>query len=346
MYLSPVRTAQTTIKDIASRLGVSPSTVSRALKDHPDISKDTKEAVKKLAVELKYNPNAIALSLRHSKSNTIGLIIPEIVHYFFSSVISGIEDIAYEAGYNVIICQSNESYEREVMSTNALLASRVEGLLASISKTTLNYNHFLNLSSMNIPVVFFDRICPVMQTDRVIIDDFEGGYKATEHLINKGCKKIAHLYAPQHLDIGKNRLDGYIAALKKSGLSVDDELILKADDHDEGYQTIKKLLDTGKKFDGVFAVNDNAASGSMLAIKQKGLSIPDDIAVLGFSNTLIAKVTEPALTSVEQFGYEMGKKATQLLFNRLNSIDDYPMITEVLKTEIVERESTNRKTQL
>ncbi len=183
-----MRSSQVTIKDIAAQLGISPSTVSRALKNHPEISVETKQAVKELAKKLNYEPNAIALSLRSSKSNIIGLVIPEIVHYFFSQVISGIEDVAYDADYHVMICQSNESYIREVKNIQTLLSSRIEGLLVSLSKETRDFSHFRNLNKKNIPIVFFDRICEELETDNVIVNDYKGAYEAVEHLIGMGCK--------------------------------------------------------------------------------------------------------------------------------------------------------------
>ena len=184
--------SQVTIKDIARALGISASTVSRALKDHPDISRDTKDAVNELAKKLHYKPNAVALSLKSSKTNTIGVIIPELVHYFFSSVISGIEDVAYDAGYTVMLCQSNEKYEREIINAQALLSNRVEGALISISKETNDYNHLQNIEESGIPMVFFDRVPPGFDSDSVIIDDKKAAFNAVCHLIESGCKRIAH----------------------------------------------------------------------------------------------------------------------------------------------------------
>ncbi|MFO8000377.1 MAG: LacI family DNA-binding transcriptional regulator, partial [Marinilabilia sp.] len=188
-----------TLKDIARILELSPSTVSRALKDHPDINEETKKLVKTFAEKVKYRPNALALSLRRQKTNTIGLIIPEIVHHFFSSVISGIEDLAYGEGYNVMICQSNENYQREVIDTQALIDHRVDGILVSLSKTTRDFTHLKNAYENGIPMVFFDRVCEEIKTDRVITDDFKGADIATSHLIERGSKTIIHLAAPQHL---------------------------------------------------------------------------------------------------------------------------------------------------
>jgi len=196
---------QITIKDIAAELGISPSTVSRALKDHPDISEATKKAVKELAEKWDYQPNSIALSLRSQKSNIIGVIVPQLVHHFFSTIISGIEDVAYKAGYNVMICQSNERYEREVADINALVSSRAEGLLVSFSKETEKFDHLTKLQKKGIPLVFFDRISEDMDTHSVIVDDFGGSFKATEHLLGIGCQRIAHLAGPDNLLISQKK---------------------------------------------------------------------------------------------------------------------------------------------
>ena len=209
-----MRSAQVTIKDIAKQLGISPSTVSRALKDHPEISQATKKAVVELAKKLNYEPNAVALSLRSSRSNVIGLLIPEIVHYFFSQVISGIEDVAHDAGFQVMICQSNESYQREVENVNTLLHSRIEGLLACLSKETKDFSHFRNLLGKNIPIVFFDRTSDELDTDKVKVTDYKGAYDAVKHLIDIGCKRIAHLATSEDLEIGRERYSGFVQALK------------------------------------------------------------------------------------------------------------------------------------
>jgi DNA-binding LacI/PurR family transcriptional regulator len=338
-----MRSAQITIKDIAKKLGISPSTVSRALKDHPDISAKTKKAVSELAQKLKYEPNAIALSLQSSRSNVIGLIIPEIVHYFFSQVISGIEDVANDAGYHVMICQSNESYIREVKNVQALLASRIDGLLVSVSKETRDFSHFRNLKKKNIPIVFFDRICKEIDSDRVIVDDFTGAYKAVEHLICTGCKRIAHLSTNQNLLIGLNRYEGYLKALKDFGLPVDERLIVRCDTHKAARLVTKRLIYELHPPDGIFAVNAQTAIGAIQTIKENGLRIPEDIAVVGFSNDIYCTMTDPQLTSVDQFGYLMGQKAARMILDRILSKQDYPTSTEVIETQLIIRESTVKR---
>ena len=330
-----------TIKDLARELKISASTVSRALKNHPDISEETKRAVKELADKLNYQPNAVALSLKQQRSNTIGVIIPEIVHYFFSSVISGIEDVAYDAGFNVIICQSNERYEREVANAKTLLSSRVDGVLVSISKETEDYKHLENLRNNNIPMVFYDRVVPGLSADQVIIDDFDASYRATRHLIDSGRTCIAHLGGPMALLIGQQRKDGYIKALTEAGMPVDEDLILEADSFEKARMAIMKLINMKKHFDGVFATNDLTAIGAMQTIQKKGFKIPDEIAVVGFSDGRFSGITDPNLTSVDQHGYEMGTIATKMLLKRITSeINDYPAETKVLNANLIVRGSS------
>ncbi len=336
-----MKSGQITIKDIAKELGISPSTVSRALKNHPDISEETKQAVNELAKRYKYQPNAVALSLKHSRSNTIGVIIPEIVHYFFSSVISGIEDVAYNAGFTVIICQSNERYDRELTNANALLAHRVDGILVAVSKTTTDFQHIYNLREQNIPLVFYDRIIPGFFADQVIIDDFDAAYEATKHLVEVGCKHIAHFAGPQNLLIGKQRKEGYLKALKQYSLPILDELVFEADTFEKAHIASDKLLKLETRIDGIFAVNDLTAIGAMQALQKKNIKIPEEIAIIGFSDGRFSGITNPTLTSVDQHGYEMGTVACEMLIKRIISeVKDYPYETKVLKTDLIVRGST------
>lgn len=339
-----MRSSQVTIKDIARILGISASTVSRALKDHPDINVDTKKAVNELAVKLKYQPNAVALSLKNSRSSTIGVIIPEIVHYFFSSVISGIEDVASKKGFTVIICQSNESYVREVANARALLSHRVDGILVSISKETSNFDHFVNLQEVGIPLVFFDRIAPEISADQVIIDDLVASYKATRHLIQTGCKRIAHFAGPQSLVIGRERLLGYMNALTESGIPVDKRLIIEADTFERARVAVIEMLDAGIIPDGIFAVNDLTAIGAMQTIQKRGYKIPDEISIVGFSDGRLSGITDPHLTSVDQHGYEMGTTAAEMLFKRiLSAEEEYVPEVRVLTADLIVRGSSQKE---
>ncbi len=338
-----MRSNQITIKDIARILGISPSTVSRALKDHPDINTDTKKAVNELASKLKYQPNAVALSLKNSRSNTIGIIIPEIVHYFFSSVISGIEDVASQKGYTVIICQSNESFAREVSNARALLSHRVDGILVSISKETHSFDHFVNLQEGGIPLVFFDRIAPEINADLVIIDDIDASYNATRHLIETGRKRIAHFAGPQGLVIGRDRLQGYVNALTEAGLPIDNRLIIQADTFEKARNAVGQMLDAGNVPDGIFAVNDMTAIGAMQTILKRGYKIPGDISIVGFSDGYLSGITDPNLSSVDQHGYEMGTTAAEMLFHRiLSSEDEYIPEVKVLKADLIVRGSSEK----
>jgi DNA-binding LacI/PurR family transcriptional regulator len=308
-----------TIKDIARNLGVSVSTVSRALKDHPDISPETKLMIKTYAEQVNYRPNVLALSLRRQKSYTIGLIIPAIVHHFFSSVISGMEELAYKEGYNLIICQSNENQHREAINLQTLIDHRVDGILVSLSKTTQSFDPFIEAFESGLPIVFFDRVCPDIESDRILTDDFHGGRIAAEHLIKRGCKNILHLAAPQHLLIGKGRYDGYCEALKSKGIEVREELTLKCDTPEEVMALEKHLIDLAPRIDGIFAVNDSTAIAAIQILQKAGFNVPGDIAVVGFGDGPNATIIHPELTTVVQKGYEMGRASVRLLLQRLNN---------------------------
>jgi DNA-binding LacI/PurR family transcriptional regulator len=334
--------SQVTIKDIAKALGISASTVSRALKDHPDISRDTKDAVNELAKRLHYKPNAVALSLKNSKTNTIGVIIPELVHYFFSSVISGIEDVAYDAGYNVMICQSNEKYEREIINAQALLSNRVEGALISISKQTKDYAHLLMVEESGIPIVFFDRVPDGFDSDSVVIDDKKAAFNAVCHLIESGCRRIAHLAAPESLGIGKYRHEGYKEALTKYNLPYLEEYVIVADSFDLASIATRKLIQLPSPPDGIFAVNDLTAVGVMKTLQKMGIAIPDKVAIMGFSAGSYSDITTPTLSSVDQHGYQMGIKAATVLLERIESKRTGKGETFYIDTNLVIRESTRK----
>ncbi|MFT4736947.1 MAG: LacI family transcriptional regulator [Cyclobacteriaceae bacterium] len=337
-----------TIKDIANDLSISPSTVSRALADNPLVKLETREAVKKLAKQLNYQPNFTALSLRSNKTRTIGIIIPQLVHEFFSLVIRGIEDCGYANGYNVLICSTHDNYEREVMNANALLTGRVDGLLACISRTTEKYDHLTQFEERDIPLVLFDCICDEINTYKVVIDDFTAGYTATKHLVDIGCKRIAYVGGPSNQQTNKNRFLGYQKALKEAGIELDDQLHIhcKSGDFEAGKETSKALIDR-ENIDGIFAGTDMLAIGAMKNIKGKGLQIPNDVAVVGFSNWSISEIYEPSLSTIDQPGYEMGYKAAKLLINKIKEgprndfSQDYE--TVMLKTDLIIRESSTKR---
>ena len=339
-----MKSSQVTIKDIAKALGVSPSTVSRALKGHPDISLETRNMVNELATRLKYEPNAIALSLKQSRSNSIGVIIPEMVHYFFSSVLSGITDVAYDAGFTVIICQSNEKHEREVANVKALYSHRVDGILISISKDSETFDHLSYLLENEVPLVFFDRFAPGIACDKVIVDDFDAAYKATKHLIDLGRKRIAHFCGAQKLIIGRERLEGDKKALKSEGLPVDESLIIHAENFEMARVAVEKLMELASPPDGIFAVNDLTAIGAMLTLQKRGIQIPGQIAIVGFSDGRFSGIVEPNLSSVDQHGYEMGTAAARLLIKRILAKDPfYPPETVILQSSLIIRGSSDPK---
>ena len=329
-----------TIKDIARELGVSASTVSRALKDHPDISPDTKHQVNELAAKLHYKPNAIALSLKNRRSNIVGVVIPEIAHFFFSTVISGIQDLANQNGYNVMVCQTNESYDKEVAAVNAFMDGRIDGLLVSVSKETSDYEHFRKLEEEEIPVVFFDRIIENFESDYVVIDDFGGAYSAVEHLINTGKRRIAHFSGPQNRLIGKNRFNGYKQALFDNGIEFNEDLIVSADNFYTGIHGVNQLVDQGIDFDAVFTVNDFTAIGVIKTLKARGYNVPQQVAVVGFGDEDIAHMFDPMLTTISQPGDVMGRRSMEILLHKLRSDERVDKETVVLTTNLIIRNST------
>ncbi len=334
---------QVTIKDVARELGVSISTVSRALKDHPDISAKTKQLVRSVVDKLKYKPNSIALSLRNRQTHIIGVVVPEIVHHFFASVISGIDETAMEAGYNVMFFQSNESYEREVMNVQSLISSQVDGVLLSVAKGSKKFNHLKQLLDNNIPLVFFDRACDEIETDRVIVDDFEGAFNAVDYLIKTGCKRIAHYSGPPHLQIAYQRKRGYISALEKNGLPVDDSIIVQCDSYDCAFVTTQNIMCRLNPPDAIFTANDETAVGTLNCLKRSGFRVPENVSIVGFTDGLVSTVTDPLLTTVSQHAFEIGRRAATILIKRITEDSDiFKPIIDVVKTELMIRDTTRK----
>jgi LacI family transcriptional regulator len=331
---------QITIKDIARELNISVSTVSRALKNHPDISQATKNLVNDYAKTHNYKPNILALSLRMSRNNTIGIIVPEIIHYFFSTILAGIEEVAHENNFNIVVCQSNETYEKEVRCVSSLIGARVAGVLASLSKTTSEYSHYQDILDNNIELVFFDRICIELNTDRIVVDDYAGAFTATEHLIKTGCKRIAFYSSPVHLEISKNRRNGYLDALRKHNLPVDNSIIRVCDTRQEAMRITPEILNSENRPDGFFAINDHTASGILYAVKQANLRVPDDISICGFSGGDVARSSDPPLTTVEQHGYEMGRRAAKMLIDKINGVTRGQYRNDIIHSSLIVREST------
>jgi DNA-binding LacI/PurR family transcriptional regulator len=329
-----------TIIDVAKKLKISPSTVSRALNDHPDIKDETKEKVRKAAKELRYSPNTIAQSLKKSQTRTLGVLVPEIKHDFFSSAISGIEEVAYHSGYTIILCQSNESFEREVINTNLLIHQRVAGVIVSISQNTKSGEHFNDLLRRKIPLVFFDRACEGVRASRVEIDDYKSAFDAVTYLIERGYKKIAHFAGPKELGICSKRRNGYVDALKKKGLPCLTEFIRYGGLHEQdGYTSMNYLIESNTIPDAIFAVNDPVAIGAYQRIREAKLKIPDDIAILGFSNNKITSMVDPQMTTVDQPSFEMGRKAAEILINTVeNGLTEPENL--VLDANLIIRDST------
>ncbi len=331
-----------TIHDLATALNIDASTVSRALNDSPRVAQRTKDKILAKADELGYQRNVLASNLRKNTTNTIGVIVPRISRHFFSSAIAGIEETAFQLGYNVIICQSLESLERERNLVASMMANRVAGVLVSVSMETTNYAHLQLLKKNGIPFLFFDRHCEIDGNSNVLIDDFQSGFDATEHLILNGCTQIAHFSGPQSLKIYENRARGYRAALEKHHISYQPELVLQSRLMEEdGMESAKKLLTLNRRIDGVFAANDVSAIGAMKYLKKAGVKIPDDLAIVGFSNEPIAAVIEPSLTTIDQSGHEIGKRATALLLQQIKSEEQVVQPeTLVLKTALIARDSS------
>jgi LacI family transcriptional regulator len=332
---------QVTIKDIARQLGLSVSTVSRALQDHHDISIKTRKAVKQLADILGYKPNRIALNLKNSKTNTIGLIIPVIEHNFFSSIVNGIEEVAYNNDYYVMMFQSNESYMREVLNTQTLVTNRVDGVLASFSKETRTFSHFSQVVDYEIPLVFFDRVVDNLHADTVISDDFQGAYTAVSHLIERGCRNIALFSSPRHLSISQQRHDGYKKALEDRGLEYNPHLVYSCDTYFEATKISSSILKKVDRPDGIFTVNDATALGVLKTAKKLGINIPGTLKVVGYENSKGSVMCDPELTTVDQFGFELGKQAMTLLLDRINSHTyDYIPKNIIIKPKLIVRGST------
>jgi LacI family transcriptional regulator len=333
-----------TLKQIAKELDVSISTVSKSLRNSPEISEDTREKVKAFAKLYNYKPNNIALSLKNRKTKTIGIIIPEIVHHFFATVISGIEQEANEKGYSVIVCLSGESFDREVINMEMLANGSIDGFIMSLSKETQqkkDFHHILEVTSQGMPVVMFDRITNDVFCDKVIIDDKTAAFEAVEFLIHNGCKKIGLITTIDYVSVGKFRTDGYVYALQQNDLVFDENLILKIEDIDNCADQIQEYIQNND-LDAVFAVNELFAVTAIKMANQIGKNVPNDLSVIGFTDGIISKYSTPSITTVNQNGFLMGQKAARLLIERLENDDEEEEFytTEIIETQLVEREST------
>ena len=337
-------TAPLTMKDIARELGISVATVSRALKDSPRISAERRVAIQQYAREHNFTPNVIAESLRHSKvkpQKVIGVIIPEFTHFYFSSVLAGIEEEASAHGYRIMVAQSNEQYEREVRICQSFYENKVCGIIVSQAKDTHQYNHFQRLMDAGLPLVFYDRICTGVNASRVVVDDYMGAYNAVTYLIETGCRNIAFYGAAMNLEISKNRFNGYKDALLKHGLAYNEELTFICDNRADAEAITPEILRSEPRPDGFFAVNDDTAIGILYTAKRMGFNVPQDISICGFTNGQRAVACDPMLTTVEQRGVKVGEEAVDILINQVEGIipRDKPQ-RRVVRTRLVIRGTT------
>jgi len=334
-----------TLKQIAEELGISITTVSKALKEYPDVSKKTRKLVRETAAMLNYKPNSFAVNLRTKESKTIGLIIPEIVHHFFSSVIKGIISQAEKKGYLVITLQSNESYELEKKQIDLLISKRVDGILISLANGTADYKHISEVLNQEIPLVMFDKIAKVIKCSKVTIDDRKAAYKATQYLIDIGCKRIAHFRGPLLPQNSIDRFLGYKQALTDNNIIYDPTLVylLNEMSFDEGKFYTNQLLKDHNDVDGIFINTDLVAIGAISEFNNQGVKIPEDISIVGFSNWFMSSVISPTLTTIDQPGYQMGKTAFKQLYKEIkakkNKKTKTPKII-TLETELIKRGST------
>jgi LacI family transcriptional regulator len=312
-----------TIHDIARHLSISASTVSRALNNHPRISKTTKELVLNAVKELNYKPNSLASNLRRGKGNTIGVILPVINRHFFANIIHGIEKIATPAGFQIIICQSDESLQKEIDSIHTLIRNRVSGILISISSETKDASHFQSAIKSNIPIVMFDRVLKNIDVAKIRNDDFAGAYNTTIHLIEQGYRTIVHFSGPLNIPTYLDRFEGYRKALTDRSIPYRKELVIENTiSRVKGSEAMNNLLNLEMKFDAVFAASDMSALGALLVLKERGISVPETIGIAGYVNEPFAEFIEPSLTSTEQFGENMGQEAARLIIDKLNSGTD------------------------
>ena len=333
-----------TMKDIAQALGVSVATVSRALKDNPRISKEQREKIQAYAREHHFYPNVIAESLRNSRVKPlkiIGVIVPQLSHFYFSSILSGIEEEATTHGYRIMVAQSNERYEREVRICQDFYKNRVCGVIVSQAKDTVKYEHFKKLIDHHMPLVFYDRICTGINCSRVVVDDYMGAYNAVTHLINTGCRRIACYSSPMTLEISKNRYNGYRDALLKNGLKVNENFLRICDNREDAEVLTPELLQEEDIPDAFFAVNDDTAVGILYAAKRMGYHIPEDISICGFTNGDRSKACDPMLTTVEQRGVRVGEEAANILISKVEGLLPPDKVEKrIVRTKLIIRGTT------
>jgi len=330
-----------TLKDLGRLLGISYSTVSRALSGHPDVSAETVDAVKKLAKELHYRPHATAISLRNHESKVIGLIVPKISYFYVPSVINAIEEEVSKEGYKLMILQSNESYEKEVECIEIFILNDVDGILASVSSETAQFDHFREAQQLGIPLVLFDRVATDFPSDKVVVDGMKGTYKGISHLVSTGCRRIALMLGNPKISISINRLTGYTIALRDHHIPFDETIVAYSNTPEEAEKNTMALLALPEPPDAIFAISDLLLVGIMQGIRKMGKKVPDDISVVGFSDEPFAVMYNPPITSVLPLGAETGKAAVDILMQRIKqNSNEYELINKVLQTRIEVRGST------
>ena len=333
-----------TMKDIAREMGISVATVSRALNDSPRISLERRQQIQQFAREHNFTPNVLAESLRHSKvqpQKVIGIIVPEFTHYYFSSVLTGIEEAASARGYYLMVALSGEQYEREARICEQFHRQKVCGVIVSQAKDTKDYSHFQKLIDSGIPLVFYDRICTGVDASRVTVDDYMGAYNAVTHLIETGCHRIAFYGSPMQLEISKNRFNGYKDALLKHGMKVDDEIIAICDNRTDAELITPRLMALDNPPDGYFAVNDDTAIGILYTVKHAGFRVPEEISICGFTNGQRAIACDPMLTTVEQRGHLVGEEAAEILMDKVEGLSPMEKVEKrVVRTRLVIRGTT------
>ena len=333
-----------TMKDIARELGISVPTVSRALRDSHRISEEMRKTIQTFAREHNFYPNALGEALRHTKvrpRKVVGVIVPEFTHYYFSSILAGIEEAASARGYNIMVAQSDEKYEREVRICDIFRRSKVCGVIVSQAKDTLKYDHYQKLIDVGIPLVFCDRICTGVNASRVVVDDYLGTYNAVTHLIESGCKRIAFYGSPMQLQISKNRYNGYRDALLKHGMALDETIVRVCDNRGDAETITPEILALNHRPDAFFAVNDDTAIGILYTVKRAGFKVPDDISICGFTNGQRAIACYPMLTTVEQRGKRVGEEAAEILMDKVEGLSPIEKIEKrVVRTRLIIRGTT------
>ena len=338
---------RTTVHDIAKELNITASTVSRALNDHPRISEGTKKAVVEMAKRLSYQPHRIAAALRNGKSNVIGVIVPVADRNFFASIVRGIEEMANTADYQVMICQTYEDPRKEAAAINALLNSRVDGIIASLSKKTSDFNHFAKVKAKGIPLILFDRSNDQLGVSHVVIDDYLAAYKAVEHLALQGCKRIAHFTNVEKINIYRERLRGYKAALEDNNIAYDESLVIESNlQLVDGRESMRKLLELPQLPDAIFSTSDLGAMGALQVLKERNIKVPEQIALVGFANEPFTMFCDPPLTSIDQHCKRMGNIASEMFLEEINASSKEKFIPKkiVLTAELVVRQSSLKST--